>query len=153
MVCVVDLLFDCRENLDDSISARLDVTLRTIANFYFIGAVAFFIDASIYFFSGWLFQRFGLDIEPGFRKVFGLIGGLLTTYAYNAKVTFSSRYSWISFIRYSSTQLFGLIVNLSVFSVLVLFLNDLFALVIATFIASVANYLGARFALKRKNGA
>jgi len=128
------------------------VTLRTIANFYFIGAVAFFVDALIYFLSGWFLHQCGVDVEPSFRKVFGLIGGLLTTYAYNAKVTFSSGYSWISFIRYSSTQLFGLIVNLSVFSVLILFLNDLLALIVATFIASVANYLGARFALKRRNG-
>ena len=129
------------------------MTLRTIANFYFIGAVAFFVDASIYFFSGWLFHRFGLDIEPSFRKIVGLIGGLLTTYAYNTKITFSSRYSWIFFIRYSSTQLFGLMVNLSVFSVLIAYLNDLFALVIATLIASVVNYAGAKLVLKRKNGA
>jgi len=126
------------------------VTLRTVANFYFIGAVAFFVDASIYFFSGWLFHHFGLDIEPVFRKVFGLIGGLLTTYLYNTKVTFSTHYSWVLFVRYGSTQLFGLVVNLSVFSVLVLFFNDLFALIVATLIASIINYLGAKLALKRK---
>lgn len=129
------------------------MTIRTVANFYFIGGVAFFVDASIYFFSGWLLNKLGFDVQPSFRKVFGLVGGLLTTYVYNAKITFSSRYSWISFVRYSSTQLFGLVINLSVFAVLILFLQDLPALIVATFIASVANYFGARLALKRKDNA
>ena len=126
------------------------MALWTITNFYFIGAVAFFIDALIYFFSGWLLHKFGVDVEPSFRKVFGLIGGLLTTYAYNVKVTFSSNYSWINFVRYGSTQIFGLIVNLSIFSVSVVFFGDFPALIIATVIASFANYLGARYVLRRK---
>jgi len=127
------------------------LSIKTVANFYFIGAVAFFFDAFTYFLAGWIFHLLGWDIAPSVNKILGLIAGLIITYAYNAKITFSSRYSWSSFFRYASTQLFGLIVNLLIFSSLIVFLNDFFALIMATGIASVANYLGARVSFKRNH--
>ena len=127
------------------------MSIKTFANFYLIGAVAFFFDAFIYFFAGWIFYLLSWDIAPSFNKILGLITGLIITYAYNAKITFASRYSFSSFVRYASTQLFGLIVNLLIFASLIVFLNDFFALIMATGIASVANYLGARVSFKRNH--
>ena len=63
MVGIADLLFDCCKNNYDSVSAWLEVTIRTVANFYFIGGVAFFVDALVYFFSGWLLNELGFDVE------------------------------------------------------------------------------------------
>lgn len=105
-------------------------------------------DASVYYASQYvLIHLFGAG-NPTFQKVLGLIAGVTTTYLYNSRITFNSAYSLKSFFRYSSTQIFGMLVNLVFFSFAVIFLEDYLALILATGAASIFNYFGAKYSLK-----
>jgi putative flippase GtrA len=123
---------------------------RHAAHFAFIGGVAFLFDAATYLLSGILFLRLLGQPVPSVQKVIGFGAGVLTTYLYNSRITFSISYSWVRFWVYLGSQLLGMVVNLSVFLLLQRLIPVLPALAGATLIAALVNFLGARRALRAK---
>jgi putative flippase GtrA len=119
-------------------------------NFAFIGGVAFLFDALTYFSVGFLFSFFLGQYVPFAQKMVGFMAGVLTTYLYNSRITFSVPYGWGRFWIYLSSQLFGMAVNLGVFLLLKHVLPVFLALAGSTVIAAVVNFLGARRALCAK---
>jgi putative flippase GtrA len=123
---------------------------RHAAHFAFIGGVAFLFDAATYLLSGILFLRLLGQPVPSVQKVIGFGAGVLTTYLYNSRITFSISYSWGRFWVYLGSQLLGMVVNLSVFLLLRRFIPVVPALAGATLIAALVNFFGARHALRAK---
>jgi len=121
---------------------------RKVVHFALIGGIAFLFDAATYFLAGLFFSLLLGQHVPLVQKVVGFVAGILTTYLYNSRVTFSVPYSWGRFWIYLSSQLLGMAVNLGVFLLLNHLLPVLMALVGATTIAAVVNFLGARRALR-----
>jgi len=121
---------------------------RRVVHFAFIGGIAFLFDAVTYFLAGLFFSFLLGQHVPLVQKGVGFVAGVLTTYLYNSRVTFSVSYSWGRFWIYLSSQLLGMAVNLGVFLLLNHFLPVLMALVGATAIAAIVNFLGARRALR-----
>ena len=123
---------------------------RNAAHFAFIGGVAFLFDTATYLLAGNLFLRLLGQPVPSVQKVIGFGAGVLTTYLYNSRITFSISYSWGRFWVYLGSQLLGMVVNLSVFLLLRRFIPVVPALAGATLIAALVNFLGARRALRAK---
>jgi putative flippase GtrA len=121
---------------------------RSLVHFGFIGGIAFVFDAATYFFSGVVFAfLFGQSVPAG-QKLIGFATGVLTTYLYNSRVTFSVAYRWSRFWAYLASQLLGMAVNLAVFLLLRGFMPVIGALAGATLIAALVNFLGARRSLR-----
>lgn len=121
---------------------------RKVVHFAFIGGIAFLFDTATYFLTGLLFLLLLGQHVPLVQKVAGFISGVLTTYLYNSRVTFSVSYSWSRFWIYLSSQFLGMSVNLGVFLLLNQLLPVFMALAGATVIAAMVNFLGARRALR-----
>ena len=120
------------------------------AHFIFIGAVAFFVDSSVYFVSGLLFVILTGQHLDILQKLSGFSAGVLTTYLYNSRYTFSVRYDWKRFRLYVGSQLFGMAVNLIVFLALRQVVSVIMSLCGATLIAAIVNFFGAKRSLVRK---
>jgi putative flippase GtrA len=120
------------------------------AHFIFIGAVAFFVDSSVYFVSGLLFVILTGQHLDFMQKLSGFSAGVLTTYLYNSRYTFSVRYDWKRFRLYVGSQLFGMAVNLIVFLALRQVVSVIMSLCGATLIAAIVNFFGAKRSLVRK---
>lgn len=121
---------------------------RKVVHFAFIGGIAFLFDTTTYFLAGLLFSLLLGQHVPLVQKVVGFVAGVLTTYLYNSRFTFSVSYSWVRFWIYLSSQLLGMAVNLGVFLLLNQLLPVFMALAGATVIAAIVNFLGARRALR-----
>lgn len=118
--------------------------------FVFIGSVAFLVDSLVYFVAGLLFVAItGKNIDFA-QKITGFSAGLLTTYLYNSRYTFSVAYSWKKFRLYLASQVFGMAVNLAVFMTLRQISPVIVSLCGATLIAAVINFLGAKRSLLSK---
>ena len=120
------------------------------AHFIFIGAVAFLVDSSVYFVSGLLFVILTGQHLDILQKLSGFSAGVLTTYLYNSRYTFSVRYDWKRFRLYVASQLFGMAVNLIVFLALRQVVSVMMSLCGATLIAAIVNFFGAKRSLVRK---
>jgi len=117
------------------------------AHFIFIGSVAFLVDSLVYFLSGLLFIVFIGQHLDVLQKLTGFLAGLLTTYLYNSRYTFSVTYSWKRFRLYVASQLLGMVVNLSVFLVFRQVFSVMASLCGATLIAAIVNFFGAKRSL------
>lgn len=121
---------------------------RRVAHFCLIGFVAFLFDALSYFVSGLFFlMLIGRDV-PFAQKLIGFSFGVITTYLYNSRITFSVSYSWDRFWKYLCTQSFGMTVNLATFLLIRSFLPAFVAIGIATLFAAIVNFLGASRSLR-----
>jgi putative flippase GtrA len=121
---------------------------RRFLHFLFIGGVAFWLDAATYFLSGTLLVFLMGAGLPVVQKILGFCVGVVATYLYNSRITFSALMNIKQFFAYVCSQLIGMGVNLSVFLVARLFLPVLAALVLATLVAALVNFLGARSVLR-----
>jgi putative flippase GtrA len=121
---------------------------RTLIHFLFIGGIAFWLDVAIYFLSGGILVFLLGQDAPFFQKILGFFVGVLTTYLYNARITFKSSIGLRRFAAYAATQLTGMAVNLSVFLLFKTMLPALPALGVATMVAAAVNFVGARSVLK-----
>ena len=119
-----------------------------VLHFAFIGCVAFVFDATAYFLAGLLFLVLLGQGAPFLQKIIGFAVGVLTTYLYNSRITFSVSYSRRRFWLYISSQLLGMAVNLVVFLILNQVLPVLAALISATLLAAIVNFIGARRSLR-----
>lgn len=117
------------------------------AHFLFIGSAAFLVDTLVYFISGLLFiAAIGQHLDI-LQKLMGFLSGLLTTYLYNSRYTFSVNYNWKRFRLYVASQLLGMAVNLSVFLVFRQVFSVMVSLCGATLIAAIVNFFGAKRSL------
>ena len=121
---------------------------RSIVHFGFIGGIAFIFDAATYFLSGVVFSFLLGQSVPAGQKLIGFVTGVLTTYLYNSRVTFSVAYRWSRFWAYLVSQLLGMVVNLAVFLLLKGCMPVIAALAGSTLIAALVNFLGARRSLR-----
>ena len=121
---------------------------RKVVHFALIGGIAFLFDAATYFLAGLFFSFLLGQHVPLVQKVVGFVAGVLTTYLYNSRVTFSVFYSWGKFWIYLSSQLLGMAVNLGVFLLLNQVLPVFLALAGSTVIAAIVNFLGAQRVLR-----
>lgn len=121
---------------------------KKVLHFIFIGGIAFLFDSSAYFFAGFVFSMFLGQGVPLVQKIIGFAVGVLTTYLYNSKITFSVSYSWLKFLKYLGSQLLGMVVNLVVFVALNYFFPVFLALIGATLLAAIVNFIGARRSLR-----
>jgi len=121
---------------------------RSVVNFAFIGGVAFVFDAATYFLSGLTFTFLLGQSWPSGQKLIGFAAGVLTTYLYNSRITFSVSYRWSRFWAYLASQLLGMAVNLAVFLLFSRWMPVIVALAGATLIAALVNFLGARRSLR-----
>jgi putative flippase GtrA len=119
-----------------------------VAHFLFIGGVAFWLDAATYFLTGYLFVLVIGGSVPLIQKLAGFMVGVFTTYLYNSRITFKANQDAKRFFRYLGSQLFGMLINLGIFFVVHQFFSALLALAVATLLATVVNFLGARFVLR-----
>lgn len=124
---------------------------RRLLNFLFIGGVAFWLDAALFFLSGKLFMHIIGHQSPPLQKVFGFAVGVSTTYFYNSLITFSAPLRWKRFCGYFGSQLLGMIINLASFLTLQQFIPALPSLALATVVATFANFLGAKLTLNTSN--
>jgi putative flippase GtrA len=123
---------------------------RRIVHFGFIGFIAFIFDALTYFIAGFVFLSLIGEGVPLMQKIAGFSAGILTTYLYNTKITFSVSYSWTRFWRYLSSQILGMLVNVCVFLVLCTFLPVFISMLGATLVAALVNFFGASRALRMR---
>ena len=121
---------------------------RSIVHFGFIGGIAFIFDAATYFLSGVVFSFLLGQSVPAGQKLIGFVTGVLTTYLYNSRITFSVHYRWSRFWAYLASQLLGMVVNLAVFLLLKGCMPVIAALAGSTLIAALVNFLGARRSLR-----
>jgi putative flippase GtrA len=121
---------------------------RSIVHFGFIGGIAFVFDAATYFLSGVVFSFLLGQSVPAGQKLIGFATGVLTTYLYNSRVTFSVAYRWSRFWAYLASQLLGMVINLAVFLLLKGCMPVIAALAGSTLIAALVNFLGARRSLR-----
>ena len=121
---------------------------RSIVHFGFIGGIAFIFDAATYFLSGVVFSFLLGQSVPAGQKLIGFVTGVLTTYLYNSRITFSVDYRWSRFWAYLVSQLLGMVVNLAVFLLLKGCMPVIAALAGSTLIAALVNFLGARRSLR-----
>lgn len=118
--------------------------------FLFIGSVAFLVDSLVYFIAGLVFvAATGKNLDFA-QKITGFSAGVLTTYLYNSRYTFSVAYSWKKFRLYLASQVFGMAANLAVFMALRQFSPVIVSLCGATLIAAVINFFGAKRSLLSK---
>ena len=121
---------------------------KRVFHFCLIGFIAFVFDALSYFVAGLLFSMLlGQDV-PFAQKLIGFSFGVITTYLYNSRITFSVSYGWERFWKYLCTQLLGMIINLATFLVIRSFSPAFVAISIATLCAAIVNFLGASRALR-----
>jgi putative flippase GtrA len=114
----------------------------------FIGGVAFWLDTATYFLSGLILVAFMGGGVPFAQKIFGFCVGVLATYLYNSRITFSAALNIKQFFAYVGSQLIGMGVNLLVFLGARLFFPVFAALLMATFVAAFVNFVGARSVLR-----
>ena len=121
---------------------------KKVVHFAFIGGIAFLVDSFTFFCAGLLFVLLLRRPEPLVQRAIGFAAGAITTYLYNSRFTFSMPYSWGRFCIYLCSQLFGMAVNLGVFTLLNNVLPVFMALAGSTIVASAINFLGARQVLR-----
>ncbi len=123
---------------------------RNLFHFVLIGAVAFLFDAATYFLAAAVFVfLLGQDV-PIAQKVIAFLAGVTTTYLYNSRITFPVAYSWDRFLAYILSQSFGMLVNVIVFVLLDRAVPVLGALIGATLVAALVNFIGARRCLDER---
>lgn len=125
----------------------MKIAIPKCGHFLFIGSIAFFVDSFFYFISGLLFLLLMGRHLSILQKLIGFSAGVLTTYLYNSRYTFSVSCNWKRFRLYLASQLFGMAANLIVFLGLRNVLPVAPSLVGATLIAALVNFVGARRSL------
>lgn len=125
----------------------MKIVVPKCGHFLFIGSIAFLVDSFFYFVSGLLFLLLMGRHLSILQKLIGFSAGVLTTYLYNSRYTFSVSCSWKRFRLYVASQLFGMAVNLVVFLCLRLVLPVVPSLIGATLIATLVNFIGAKRSL------
>lgn len=123
---------------------------RRVAHFCLIGFIAFAFDAISYFIAGLVFSiLLGQDV-PLMQKLIGFSIGVVTTYLYNSRITFSVSYSWGRFRKYLCAQFLGMAINLATFLVIRSLLPAFVAIATATLFAAVVNFIGASRSLRSR---
>lgn len=128
----------------------MKIAASRLAHFAFIGSAGFLVDSAVYFGFGFLFVFIigqNLDI---LQKIAGFSAGVLTTYLYNTRYTFSVTYGWKRFRLYVASQLLGMAVNLIAFLAFRQALPVIASLCGSTLIASIVNFFGAKRSLLSK---
>ena len=116
---------------------------RRFFRFALIGAVAFCVDACLYFLIGLALQL------PWLQKALGFAGGVSTTYLLNSLLTFRAPLSPRRFFLYALSQAGGMVVNLLAFLAALRLVPVLLALPLATIAGLLVNFLAARRVLSR----
>lgn len=112
--------------------------------FALIGGLAFLVDAALYFLIG------GVLDQPWLQKALGFAGGVSTTYYLNSAFTFRAPLSLARYGLYVFSQVGGMAVNITTFLVALRAMPALLALVLATLVGLVVNFLAAQRVLSRR---
>ncbi|SDR39488.1 Putative flippase GtrA (transmembrane translocase of bactoprenol-linked glucose) [Rhizobiales bacterium GAS191] len=128
---------------------RLGQTRNELGKFLMfcaVGGVGFLVDAGLL-----LLATRGLGFGPLVSRAGSFTAAVIVTWRLNRSLTFGRHEaaSFGEFTRYLSTQTFGLLCNLAIYTALVLGMQGLFgepvvALTLASAVALAVNYLGMR---------
>jgi putative flippase GtrA len=119
---------------------------RRFFSFALFGVLAFGADVLFFYLVG-----SAVDI-PWLQKVAGFVAGVSTTYLLNSAYTFQAPLSPQHYGLYVLSQMGGMAVNLLVFLLVHGSVHTLVALVLATLVGLVVNFLGARRVLSGSIG-